>query len=313
MRLSTLIGAMRRTVLAAVVAMTSLATAQAQVVPLEFAVEGPISAINPAAGTITAQGMTVVVPPELVFEGTNNISGANLSALLDANAPGRVRSIFASTTETPGYSGATLKAEGVIEQTANGRVFRLTTAVIELAENVLVGELDSVDTATNSFVVNGVTCRMNPDQRFPSAILDAGAEPITLQDLTTQVGTVIGVVGYFHNGVQYGVSVETEFVPTNPGTDTVRITRAQGRVRNGNRSELNVNGVVTPFEAGTTITITDANNGTVLGTATVVGSADIAGQGEFRFRRTNLATVPSRIRATSSNGGFHEVDVEIRQ
>ena len=290
-----------------------MATAQAQVVPLQFAVEGPISAINPAAGTITAQGMTVVVPADLVLEGTNNITGANLSALLDANAPGRLRSIFASTTETPGYSGGTLKAEGIIEQTANGRVFRLTTAVIELAENVLVGELDSVDTANNSFVVNGVTCRMNPDQRFPSAVLDAGAEPITLTDLATQVGTVIGVVGYFHNGVQYGVTVETGFVPTDPGADTVRITRAQGRVRNGNRSELNVIGIVTPFEAGTTITLTDANNGTVLGTATVAVNADIAGQGDFRFRRTNLATVPSRIRATSSNGGVHEVDVEIRQ
>lgn len=313
MRLFSLVSVVRHLALAAVVAVASDSAVQAQVVPLEFAVEGPISAINPAAQTITAQGMTVVVPADLVLEGTNNITGANLAALLDANAPGRVRSIFASTTETPGYSGGTLKAEGVIEQTANGRVFRLTAAVIELAENVLVGELDSVDAGTNSFVVNGITCRMNPDQRFPSAILDAGAEPITLADLATQVGTVVGVVGYFHNGVQYAVNVETEFVPSNPGADTVRITRAQGRVRNGNRSELNINGVVTPFEAGTTITIADANTGTVLGTATVAANADIPGQGDFRFRRTNLASVPSRVRATSSNGGVHEVAVEIRQ
>jgi len=312
MRLSSLVGAMRRIVLATVVAVTSLASAQAQVVPLDFAVEGPVSAINPANQTITVQGMTVIVPADLVIAGTNNITGANLSALLDANAPGRVRSIFASTTENPGYSGATLRGDGVIEQTPNGRVFRLNAAALELAENVLLGELDSVDPATNSFVVNGVTCRMNPDQRFPSKILDAGAEPMTLTDLATQVGTVIGVTGYFLNGVQYAVTVETEFVPTNPGADTVRITRAQGRARNGNRSELNVVGVVTPFEAGTTITLTDANNGTVLGTVAVTENVDIAGQGDFRFRRTNLPSVPTRLRATSSNGGVHEVDVEIR-
>lgn len=312
MRLSTLVRTVSRTVLAAVVACLSLASADAQVVPLDFAVEGPISAINPANQTITVQGMTVIVPADLVITGTNNITGANLSALLDANAPGRVRSIFASTTENPGYSGATLIGDGVIEQTPTGRVFRLTAASLELAENVLLGVLDSVDIANNTFVVNGVTCRMNPDQRFPSKILDAGAEPMTLTDLGTQVGTVVAITGYFLNEMQYAVTVETDFVPTNPATDTVRITRAQGRARNGNRSELNVVGVVTPFEAGTTITLTDANNGTVLGTVAVTENVDIAGQGDFRFRRTNLPSVPTRLRATSSNGGVHEVDVEIR-
>lgn len=289
------------------------AAVQAQVAPAaEFAVEGPISAIDPVAGTITAQGMTVVVPADLVLGGTSGITGATLNRLLDTNAPGRVRSIFGSTTENPGYTGGTLKGAGVIERTANGRVFRLTEAVVELAENVLAGELDSVDVANNSFVINGVNCKMNPDQRFPSEILDAGAEPITINDLATQIGGLITVVGYFHNGIQYAVTVETEVVPTTPGSDTVRITRAEGRNRDRNRSELKVLGIVTPFEAGVNITITDPSNGAVLGVVPVVQDAAIPTQGTFQLRRTNLAATPARVRATSTNGGVHEADVTIR-
>ncbi len=288
-------------------------TAQAQVgLAAGFAVEGPISAIDPVAGTITVQGMTVVVPANLVLEGTAGITGATMNRLLDANAPGRVRSIFGSTTENPGYTGGTLKGAGVIERTANGRVFRLTEAVVELAENVLSGELDSVDVANNSFVLNGVNCQMNPDQRFPSEILDAGAEPITINDLATQIGGLVTVVGYYHNGIQYAVTVETEVVPATPGSDTVRITRAEGRNRDRNRSELRVLGIVTPFEAGVNITITDPANGAVLGVVPVVQDELNPAQGTFQLRRTNLAATPARVRATSTNGGVHEVDVTVR-
>lgn len=288
-------------------------SAQAQVeLAVEFAVEGPISAIDPVARTITVQGMTVTVPADLALGGTAGITGATMNRLLDANAPGRIRSIFGSTTENPGFTGGTLKGAGVIERAATGRVFRLTEAVVELAENVLAGELDSVDVTNNSFVINGVTCRMNPDERFPSEILDAGAEPITIADLATQIGGLVTVVGYFHNGIQYAVTVETDIVPVTPGTDTVRITRAEGRNRDRNRSELRVLGIVTPFEAGTNVTITNAANGAVLGVVAVVQDAAIPTQGTFQLRRTDLATTPARVKATSTNGGVHEVDVTVR-
>ncbi len=286
-------------------------TAKAQA-PLEWAVEAPITAIDPAARTITASGVVAEIPETLAIEGTNGITGATLNLLLDAAAPSRVRSIFASAPGAAvGYTGGTLKAEGIIVAGPNGNVCLATAAVVELAENVILGPLESVDQNTGTFVVNGVPCQMNADERFPAEILDAGFEPITMADLANGIGTLVGVVGYVHAGQMYAQAVDTEILPTNPGTDVVRVTRAQGRQRNGNGSELRVDGVVSPFDANATITISDANTGAVLGTVPVA-LADVGGGGEFQLRLRNLATVPTRIRAVSSNGGTHEADVELR-
>lgn len=301
----------RTCLLAAVTLLALTSSVMAQVAPLEWAVEGPITAINPAAGTITANGVTVTIPAALPLQGTRGLTGANLAQLLDAAAPGRVRSIFASAGENPGYSGATLKAQGIIVETTAGRVNEATDVVIELAENVLAGPLDSVDVANRTFVINGATCRMNTDERFPADVLDAGGEPITFNDLNGAIGQIVTVVGYFHAGAVHAVSIETELVPNNPNTDTVRITRAEGRNRPNNRSELRVLGVVSPFDANATITIFDVATGANLGTVAVAAGA-IPGQGEFQLRRNNLAASPTRVRATSSNGGTHELDVEVR-
>lgn len=297
--------AVRCLTLAATTLSLSITTVEAQ----EWAVEGPISAINAAGGTLTAQGVTVTFPADLEIEGTAGITGATLALLLDENAPSRVRSIYSSAPGAAvGYTAGTLKAEGEIITTAAGRTFQVTAAVVELAENVLVGELDSVDEAAGTFVVNGVPCRLNPDERFPQEILDAGGEPIAFADLNGAVGSVIGVIGYFHDGVQYAVTVETETLPTNPGTDTVRITRAEGRADKG---ELRIEGVVTPFDATTRLTVSDADTGTVL-SVEAVAAGDIVGQGSFRIRLRGLNLVPARVRAVSSNGGEHIVDVSIR-
>lgn len=281
-------------------------------VPLEWAVEGPITAIDPAASTITAMGMPVQIPADLVLGGTANITGATLNLLLDSAAPSRIRSIFESpATSSFPYSAGTLKAEGEIVETPDGLVFVATAAVVELAENVILGVLESVDTANNGFILNGVNVVLNPDERFPADILDAGGEPISLVDLGSATGQLVGVVGYFAGGVMYAQLVETEVVPVTPGMDTVRITRAQGRIRNNNRNELRVEGIVTPFDANAIITLADANSGTIIGTVSVAVGA-VANQGEFRFRDNNQTFMPTRIRATSSNGGTHEFDVEIR-
>lgn len=286
-------------------------TAQAQV-PLEWAVEAPITAIDPATRTITASGVVAEIPEALVIEGTNGITGATLNLLLDSAAPSRVRSVFASAPgDAVGYSGGTLKAEGVIVAGPTGNVCVATAVVVELAENVILGPLESVDQNAGTFVVNGVHCQMNADERFPAEILDAGFEPITMADLARGVGTLVGVIGYVHAGQMYAQTVETEILPTNPGTDTLRITRAQGRQRNGNGSEIRVLGVVSPFDANATVTISDANTGAVLGTVPLA-AAIIGGDGEFQLRLRDLTTVPTRVRAVSSNGGEHEADVELR-
>ncbi|MFT5327187.1 MAG: hypothetical protein ACI8P0_005076 [Planctomycetaceae bacterium] len=304
-RLMTRNGLRAFALLLGVVAFGQSASAQ---VATEWAVEAPITAIDPVAGTITASGVVAQIPADLTLDGTNGITGANLAALLDSAAPSLVRSIFASAPGAAvGYSGATLKAEGVI---VNG-VCVTTAAVVELAENVIAGPLDSIDVANETFVVNGVPCSLNQDERFPADILDAGASPLTFADLATGVGTLVTVVGYVHDGQMYAQAVETEIVPTNPGTDTVRITRARGRNRGNNNNELRVDGVVEPFDAAATITISDASTGTVIGVV-AVALGDIAGQGAFQIRLRNLAVLPTRVRAVSSNGGEHEFDVSIR-
>lgn len=298
--------------LLAVTLVTLSSTAQAQVVPLIFSVEGPITGIDPAAGTITASGVTVTIPATVPLVGTRGLTGANLAQLLDAAAPGRVRSIFASAGENPGYSGGTLKANGIIVETTAGRVYQVTAAVVEMAENVLVGPLVSVDMANHTFVVNGATCRMNTDERFPADVLDVGLAPsLTFNDLNGAIGTIVSVVGYFHAGAVHAVTVETELLPNTPNTDTVRIVKADGKNVANNRSELRVLGSVSPFDPTATITIIDVTTGRNLGTVAVAAGA-IPGQGDFQLRRRNLATTPTRIRATSSNGGTHELDVTVR-
>ena len=293
----------------------------AQVAPvLDWAVESPIQAINPVAGTMTANGMTFEIPANVVIAGTTGITGATLNRLLDASAPGRVRSIFAG----PNYSGGTVIADGTTEVEAAGvRRFIAVNVFVEIAENVMLGFLDAVN-PDGTLVVNGVTVIMNPDPRFPSSIVDVGFEPILdLTLLASSIGSLVTAEGYFFDpdgvgpdpGAHYGVLVETEFVPPPidglPTTDTVRIARAQGRNKGGNRSQIDVRGVVDPFDPNALVTISDADTGTVLGTAVQVLGA-IPGQGEFTFRVRNLATVPLRVKALSDNLGEHIVDVAIR-
>lgn len=285
--------------------------AQAQLLGT-WVVEAPITAVDPAARTITAGAMDITIPATMVIGGTNGITGASMDRLLDGAAPSRVRSLFASDATSPeAYSGGTLKAAGNILSTPDGRVFEATGAIVELAENVVVGLLDEVNPETGEFIVNGVTCKLNVDERFPGIIVDAGNLPIGIEQLPLGIGQLVAVVGYMYGNSLHAIVVETDIVPTTPDSDTVRITRTLGRDRGGNRSELRVEGLVSPFDANGTVTIADANTNAVLATVTVAAPA--AGtDGTFIVRLRNLAKVPQRVKATSSNGGTHEVDVSVR-
>ena len=295
--------------LLAITLVTLSSTAQAQV---GFSVEGPITGIDPTAGTITACGVTVTIPAAVPLVGTRGLTGANLAQLLDAAAPGRVRSIFASATgEIPGYSGGTMIAVGLVVATANGPVYQAQTVVVEFAENVLVGPVSSVDLANRTFVVNGATCRMNTDERFPANILDVGLKPITFDDLNGAVGQIFTVSGYFYAGEVHAVTVDTQVVPVTPNTDTVRVLNAKGVNAVKNKSTLTVVGSVAPFDPKALITLTNAITGAKIATVAVTAGA-VAGQGDFNLKLTNLVASPTRIRATSSNGGFHELDVTIK-
>lgn len=276
--------------------------------------EGPITAINPTARTITVSGMVCSVPPDLILGGTRGISGATMSRLLDAQAPSKVRSIFQSgplEISSP-YSGATLKADGIAVLTGTVESYVLTAAIVELAENLVVGTMQNFNAATRSFTVNGITCRMNTDERFPADIVSLLATPLTFGDLARGNGKAVSALGYIHQGVFHVCTIETELLPTTPGADTVVITRADGRARGVALGELRVDGIVEPLAADTLLTLKDTTTGAILGTVapTVVPTAPA--QGTFTFRLRNLASRITSVTVTSSKKGMATLPVTIR-
>lgn len=278
----------------------------------EAGVQGPITGINPTARTITVGGMVCEIPPDLIIDGTTGITGATLSRLLDTAAPGRVRSIFQSGLGEAPYSAATLTAEGLtlVEGTTTRHV--MSAAMVDFGENSIIGNVSSYNATTGSFVVNGVTCRMNPDQRFPAVVLSVAGTPMPASNLSRSVNTPVLAAGYFHQGVLYATSVETELVPLTPGADTVQVIRATARLRGNALGELRIDGVVQPFAANAVVTVSDSASGTVLGTAAVTQSLTIPGQGEFSFRLRSLGRRVTSVRVQSSGRGETTATLTIR-
>jgi len=265
-------------------------------IPTPWAIEGPITAIDPVRGTITVSGFTATIPPTLTIDGSISITGSDLTRLEDGNAPSRVRSIYASPFGSPvAYSGATLKAAGVVVDGVNGRQYQATDAVVELAENVVVGSLESLDVATGHFSINGVQCVMSPDERFSTDVLDAAGGPISLADADGKTGIAAGAVGYMYDNVLYVTVLELDVI--RPGTVTV--LRAQSVASNRNR--LKVEGRASPFVAGMTVTVFDASNNSNLGTVNVILDP-ATGDGTFVLDARNFVRVPTQIKVVTSTG-----------
>jgi hypothetical protein len=274
------------------------AQAKAQCVPINspvapagdaalFSVEGKITAFNRAARTITANGMTFILPTGLGVA-TNGLGlPANLTfeAFTDP-ALEATRSII----------GATVIADGTNSVTGAGNCvsFSATSVFVEMAENVLLGVLHDVDTVHQTFHVNGALVRMNPDPRFPSALLDLGGKPISIAGLVGFEGTPVSAEGYFDTttGILNATLAETSAVPKTPGTDAVAISRALLRAG----GELRVDGQVVANSTGQLATRVDVFSGTVSGTkcsGALLGSATPAADTTFAFRIKRGATATS--------------------
>jgi hypothetical protein len=269
-----------------------------------FDVEGKITAFDRANRTITANGLTFTVPSVLLVETrdlelTGNITFDTLTdPALEAQ-----RSIIGGTVIATGTASFTAVGTGFCISSTASQVF------VELAENGLVGVLSDVAPANGSFRVNGVLVRMNTDPRFPSDLLDIGGNPIAIADLVGFEGTEVTAGGYFDaaQGVLLGTSVETEALQSQPGTDSVAITRAEGRVGN---AELRLEGVNTRSpqtgQFATSVTLhrggLDAAGtgcaGTQLGTAPVS-----AVDGTWQLRIRNITQIPTQVCAKSPLGG----------
>lgn len=276
-----------------------------------WAVEGPISAIDSTAGTITANGLTFQVPADLQLVGLSRVvTGSTLNLLEDASAPGATKTILPS----PGNSGGTTISEGTIVTAADGtRTFLADFVYVEQAENVLSGVIDAVN-ADGSIVVNGTAVAVSTDERFLGVIGDIGAEPITLEELSSLVGAAIVVEGYYSSGdsTLYAVAGAADYLPPPPpGEDIVRIEFCQARI---SVQQVRAVGVVAPFDPlnPTVISVFDGTTGALFGTTTAV--LDVDGRGSWSFRMDGVTTLTQQqtVRAVSANGGEHTCDAQIR-
>lgn len=279
-----------------------------------FEVEGKITAYDRANRTISANGMTVTVPATLLVKTadldatTGNIT---FEALTDPAAESS-RSIIGGSLISTGSITSSATATGTCIS------FVADSVYVEFAENVVMGSLSNVNATDNTFRVNGVLVRMNPDARFPAKITDAGGNEITVSKLVGFEGTLVTAEGYYDAAVStlFAVSVETEVVTQQPGKDGVAITFAEGRT--GDR-ELRVNGTNTRNSQGAMAASVDIHAGGVNATATGcegprLGSAAVSQvDGSWTFRQRPAATIPTKVCAVSPLGGVAERAVSIRQ
>jgi hypothetical protein len=113
-----------------------------------------------------------------------------------------------------------------------------TSVFTEVAKNMIIGPLMSVDADAGTFVINDTKVAMNTDTRFSSDLHDTGGDPLQLADLVGHEGALMDVNGYYHagTGTMRGTVVEADLVRAAAGKDTVQVQRASGQLR--------VNGVV---------------------------------------------------------------------
>jgi hypothetical protein len=279
-----------------------------------FEVEGKITAYDRVNRTVTANGMTFGIPANLLVKTTGHDAPAGnitFEALTDPAAEAS-RSILGGSTRSSGIIASSTTPTG------NCISFVADSVFIEIAENVLVGTLSNVNVTDNSFRVNGVLVRMNPDARWPAELTDAGGNPITLDKLVGAEGTLATAEGYFDAALNtlFAVAVETEVVVQQPGKDGVAITFAEGRTDN---RELRINGLNTRNAQGVMASSVDVHAGVLNSTATGcagprLGAATVVQtDGSWSFRQRNIATIPTTVCAVSPLGGAAQRAVDIRQ
>jgi hypothetical protein len=267
-----------------------------------YGLEGPLSAADELARTLTVVGTTITVPPTMLIDTSgDDIGDITLSQMLNP-AAGR----------PPAVGGTVISTGTIVVDAANCATFVPDVVYFELGEHVIDGALFAVDPTAGTFQVNGTTVTMNTDARFPSILLGLSANPITIADMVGYEGTLVAAEGHFVAGVLEAKVVETEVILGNPVGDSVGIERAQWRT-NG---QVEVRGTVNPSPTGALSTFVDIDmgcNGTVENRATVAAGA-VVGTGEFRYRSGGNAfpTNPGTVCVATELGGTATRDVTQR-
>lgn len=278
-----------------------------------FEVEGKIAAFDRTNRTITANGVTFGIPSTLLVKTADldaTVGNITFEALTDPAAEAS-RSIVGGTVIALGDIATTSTTTSTCVSLVANSVY------VELAENVLAGSLSDVNVTDGSFRVNGALVRMNADARWPAKLLDAGANPITLDKLVGFEGTAVSAEGYFDatQNVLYAILVETEVITQQAGNDGVAITFAEGRTGNAElrvsgantRNSQNVFAASVAIHAGGINTTGTGCAGPQLGSATVNRT-----DGSWSFRQRPAPTIPTKVCAVSPLGGVAERDVNIR-
>lgn len=260
--------------------------ARAQVTPpIAGEIEGPISAIDTAARTITVMGVTVSVPEGTPIH-TPTAAGLTLDQLATGRMPGRTEQ---------GFLGGT----GIITGESTGGQFVATDVFSDLFEHVVVGEATGVDDATGRMTINNMPIRRSTDPRMPAAPPINGFG-LRIVPASIDNGTLVAAEGYFSSSqrVLYYHALEADSADLVNDTATqVSILRADCRIRGGGRDEIEVRGgVALPGNAFVQIRIPSPTTGNPnrflsIGTVQAVEEPGTSpSQGLYRadFRNLNL-------------------------
>jgi len=261
-------------------------------------VEGKITAANVEARTITVNGMTFTVPANLLLK-TQSLEQTTGNTTFEEAFAGAQPTLVGGTVIANGTTDivpAIDDVEGTPVAGSYCMTLTATSVFSEVAENLIIGPLMSVDADAGSFVVNGTKVTMNTDPRFSSDLMDTGGDPLAVGDLVGHEGALIDVAGYYDSatGQMRGTVVEADVVKAAAGKDTVQVQRAQHA-----SGQLRVNGVAGRFGGtGRMATTLQVWNGKVNAdgsgcTGTQLGTVAVsATDGSFDYRR-NIATAPA--------------------
>lgn len=284
-----------------------------------WSVEGKIASYDVDARTITANGMTLHVPAGLLIK-TNDLGQPQGNLRFAATDAGTQPVLTDPALEAErSIVGGTVIADGdtVFTQTPEGTCMRLeaTSVFVELAENGIIGPLIAADDAAGNFNVNGTTVRMNTDPRFPSDLLDAAGNPITIADLEAEEGTLTDVGGYYDStaGVLFATVVEADFIAAGQGSDTVTIQRAETQgTRARVRGAVSRNPATGQFVPSVSVFRGLANAAGTACAGSQVGTAAVATvDGTFEFRAT-VSPALTQVCVSSPAGGVDDSPVAQR-
>lgn len=257
---------------AIVAATTTPASAQ---VPVE--IEGPLTAINRNARTLTVMGITVSVPAGTPI----NSPTADLTFNQINAAPALPERLW------NGFLGGTAIVTG--ETTANGTIIA-NSVFVEPAENVVVGVLGAGATS-----ISGMPLTLLTDPRIPSTVINAYG--FVIDPAAIPAGTTGGAEGYYASSSNtlyaHTVEVDAPIPPKeNPGLPQVSVLRIS--CENDGRLEIRGGAYVPGGSANRAIQVRRPN-GTLIGTTnSQVDNPASPAFGLYRFR-ADIANCPATV------------------